>query len=180
MGEAGVEMGMKPGRGCRTTKGSRVWGQGDDTLSLIQDLARAWSGSVVCCLIGKRMPCSATLGLMKALHLLFINAWPPRPQRASWPHEPHVNSPCAAWPGEALAAAHLPCFPPRPHPEPPGTRCSCCPGSHHPLHVASFPGVWARGRLPWTPCRKEPINKDRFPLGSDIWKRDEQKQTVLI
>lgn len=45
MGEAGVEMGMKPGRGCRTTKGSRLWGQGDDTLSLIQDLARVWSGS---------------------------------------------------------------------------------------------------------------------------------------
>ena len=96
MGEAGVEMGMKPGRGCRTTKGSRVWGQGHlephpgPGQSMVRQLP-------VCCLIGKRMPCSATRGHMKALHLLFINAWPPRPQRASWPHEPQVNSPCAAW-----------------------------------------------------------------------------------
>lgn len=52
MGEAGVEMGMKPGGGCRTTKGSRVWGQGhlEPHPGPGQSMVRQLS---VCCLIGK-------------------------------------------------------------------------------------------------------------------------------
>lgn len=63
---------------------------------------------------------------------------------------------------------------------PPGTPGCCRPDSSHSPHVASFPGISARGKLPCILHRKEPINKDRFPPGSDIWKRDEQKQTILI
>jgi hypothetical protein len=31
--------------------------------------------------------------------------------------------------------------------------------------MAVFPGVSVGGSLPWILHRKEPINKDRFPLG---------------